>query len=536
MKGAFRHILLALLSGILLSAAWGKFTFTIFFALIPLLWIEHDFRYCVVRFRKWKLFGLFYLSFLSWNLITTWWIVNSTVFGAAMAIICNSLFMAMIWLAFNGIARKVKSFYSYVSLIAFWISFEYLHYNWELAWPWLTLGNSLATQPNWIQWYEYTGVFGGSLWILCSNIFLFFALKNYSEQKPVIKFLAIAGDLILVPYLFSQLTYSFYSDKGKPVNVVIVQPNVDPYREKFNGTGALQLARILQLASTVADSTTDYIIAPETALPDGIWEENFKTDKNISTIRAFISALPNTAFVTGASTFHAYSETEKRSATARKFKDSNQYYDAYNTALQISQDTPVQSYHKSKLVPGVERMPYPALFGFLDKYSIDMGGMSGSLGTQDVRSVFAYGEHKAAPVICYESIFGDFLSGYVRNGAEMFFIVTNDGWWGNTPGHKQHLKYASICAIQFRKSIARSANTGISCTVNQRGDILNATRYWEEAVFPAVIRENDSKTFYAKHGNYIGIVLLFAAAIIILLRLLKVKSMLRISEAEISQS
>lgn len=532
MRGTITHILLALLSGILLSAAWGQFTFNIFFALIPLLWIEHDFRFCDVRFRKLKLFGLFYLAFLTWNLLTTWWIVNSTVFGAVMAIVCNSLFMAIVWLAFNGVARKLKSFYGFAALIAFWISFEFLHFNWELAWPWLALGNSLALRPNWIQWYEYTGVFGGSLWILLSNIFLFLTLKNIREKKSAIKFISITSAIIFLPLIFSFITYNNYHDKGKPVRVVIVQPNVDPYHEKFNGTGALQLARILQLASTVADSTTDYIIAPETALPDGVWEENFSADKNISTIHSFLTAFPRAAFVTGASTFYTYGEKEKRSATARKFKDADAYYDAYNTALQISQDTSVQVYHKSKLVPGVERMPYPTLLGFLDKYSIDLGGMSGSLGTQDDRSVFTHREHKAAPVICYESIFGDFLTGYVRNGAGMIFIVTNDGWWGNTPGHKQHLAYASICAIEFRKSIARSANTGISCTVNQRGDILNETKWWEEDVFSASILENDTVTFYAKHGDYIGIVLLFASAIIILLRTFRFKSVTRIPEVE----
>ena len=523
MRGAIRHLLLALLSGILLSAAWGEFTFNIFFALIPLLWIEHEFRNCDVRFRKLKLFGLFYLAFLSWNFLTTWWIVNSTVFGAVMAIACNSLFMALIWLAFNGMARKLKSFYSYAALVAFWISFEYLHLNWELAWPWLTLGNSLAAQPKWIQWYEYTGVFGGSLWILLINIFLFITLKKIREKKSALKFFAITASIIFLPLLFSFITYNAYTDKGKPVNVVIVQPNVDPYHEKFNGTGALQLARILQLASTVAGSTTDYIIAPETALPDGLWENNFPNDKNISTIHSFLGAFPNAAFVTGASTFRAYDKKEKRTATARKFKDADDYYDVFNSALQITKDEPLQVYHKSKLVPGVERMPYPALFGFLDNYSIDLGGMSGSLGTQDDRSVFTHRAHKAAPVICYESIFGDFLSGYVRNGAGMFFIVTNDGWWGNTAGHKQHLAYARICAIEFRKSIARSANTGISCTVNQRGDIFNETKWWEEDVFPAVIYENDSKTFYARHGDYIAVILLCISALIILLRFFRRK-------------
>ena len=527
MRGCVRNLSLAVLSGILLSASWGRFAFNIFFALVPLLWIEYDFRNSSVRFHKLKLFGLFYVAFVLWNLLTTWWIVNSTGFGAFMAIFCNALFMALVGMAFHALARKTKTVFGYSALIAFWISFEYLHYNWELAWPWLTLGNSLATRPAWIQWYEFTGVFGGSLWILLSNIFIFLALKKIAQKKNVIKFSAVASGIIFLPLIASEIIYSSYREKGQPVKVVIVQPNVDPYHDKFNGTGAEQLAKILQLASTVADSTTDYIIAPETALPDGIWEENFSPDRNISTIHSFLTTFPKAAFITGASTFHAFAKTEKRSATARKFKDADDYYDAYNTALQISQDASIQVYHKSKLVPGVERMPYPALFGFLDKYSIDMGGISGSLGTQDERSVFTHHLHKAAPVICYESIFGDFLSGYVRNGAGMFFIVTNDGWWGNTAGHRQHLAYASLCAIEFRKSIARSANTGISCTVNQRGDIQNATHWWKEDVFPVTISENNLQTFYSLHGDYIAEILLCVSAVVILLKIFGVKFILQ---------
>lgn len=429
-----------------------------------------------------------------------------------MAIVCNALFMALVWLLFTIVARRLPSVWGYVFLIAFWISFEFLHYNWELTWPWLTLGNGFASKPQWIQWYEYTGVFGGSLWVLIVNILLFHLLKKIISEKKfsgqVVSWSLVSVAIIFLPLIFSFVKYNSTHDSGEPVHVVIVQPNVDPYHEKFSGTGSEQLARILQLASTVTDSSTDFIIAPETALPDGVWENNFSTDRDIKTIRTFLAAYPHTAFVTGASTYRAYST--KETATARKFKDEEGYYDAYNTALQLSNDDSLQVYHKSKLVPGVERMPYPAIFGFLDKYSIDMGGMSGSLGTQDDRNVLVHHHYKSAPVICYESIFGDFLSGYIRNGAEMIFIITNDGWWGNTPGYKQHEAYARLAAIEFRKSIARSANTGISCVLNQRGDILQPTKWWTDDVFAATIYKNDVKTFYAKHGDYIAWIALAA--------------------------
>ncbi|MBK5286597.1 MAG: apolipoprotein N-acyltransferase [Bacteroidia bacterium] len=536
MHKSFRQILLSLLSGFLLSSAWSpnKFTFLIFFALVPLLWIENAFRTSNVRHKNFKLFGLFYLSFVGWNSISTWWIINSTGFGAMIAILCNSLFMAVVWLMFHRVAKKVKPFLGYSFLIALWISFEFLHYNWELAWPWLTLGNSLAEKPQWIQWYEYTGVFGGSLWILLANIFLFISINKILKAKKIsLQYVGISSVIIFLPLFFSIIKYNSHIDVGKPINVVIVQPNVDPYHEKFNGTGKQQLAKILQLASTVTDSSTDFIIAPETALPDGLWEENLAYDKNITTIHSFLAAFPNTAFVTGASTFRAYGKNEKRTATARKFKDADDFYDAFNTALQITSDEPLQVYHKSKLVPGVERMPYPSLFGFLDKYSIDMGGMSGSLGTQDDRSVFKHRGYKAAPIICYESIFGDFLSGYIRNEAGFFFIITNDGWWGNTAGHLQHLAYARLCAIEFRRSIARSTNTGISCAINQRGDVLQQTDWWKEDVFQTTIFDNDEKTFYSQHGDFIAKFFSIVTAVYLLFIIFKYLISLRVKTSSI---
>src|SRR5207247_2436074 len=111
--------------------------------------------------------------------------------------------------------------------------------------------------------------------------------------------------------------------------------------------------------------------------------------------------------------------------------------------------------------------------------SIDLGGTSGSLGMQKERTVFKtqstinnpQSAIFIAPAICYESIYGDFLSAYIRNGAEFIAVITNDGWWGDTPGYIQHENYARLAAIEFRRDIARSANTGISCFINQKGDI-----------------------------------------------------------------
>jgi apolipoprotein N-acyltransferase len=172
--------------------------------------------------------------------------------------------------------------------------------------------------------------------------------------------------------------------------------------------------------------------------------------------------------------------------------------------LHFEKDKPIQLFHKSKLVPGVEKMPYPQLFGFLQDLAIDMGGTSGSLGVQDEPSVFSSSIGKVAPVICYESVYGEYVAEYILKGAQWIAIITNDGWWGNTPGYRQHVQYARLRAVEVRRSIARSANTGVSCFINQCGDISQATPYWQDAVINQSINKNNEITFYAKHGDYIG--------------------------------
>jgi apolipoprotein N-acyltransferase len=94
--------------------------------------------------------------------------------------------------------------------------------------------------------------------------------------------------------------------------------------------------------------------------------------------------------------------------------------------------------------------------------------------------------------------------------------MTNDGWWGDTPGYKQHLIYGRLRAIETRRSIARSANTGISCFINERGDILQPTAWWKACVIKASINDNSEKTFYSQRGDIIGRVCFYVSGIVLL--------------------
>ena len=324
--------------------------------------------------------------------------------------------------------------------------------------------------------------------------------------------------LIILPVITSLVIYRNYHEKESPISVVLVQPNIDPYNEQYSAPPAEVLGRILKLADKKTDSLTDYIVAPESAIQEYVWEDQIELAESAGILRQYISNHRYVAMVIGISSRKLFQPGEPLSLTARKFTDVDKYYDSYNTALFFNITGKLQRYHKSRLTPGVEMMPYPKLFKFTEKYAIDLGGTVGTLATDPERTPFvAANGLKIAPCICYESVYGDFVAGFVRNGANAIFVITNDGWWGNTAGHRQHFLFSVLRAIETRRSVARSANTGISAFINQRGDVAQATTYWEPAVIKQNINTNDKLTFYVRYGDYIARISLLVAAVMLLL-------------------
>jgi len=505
-------ILLAVASGLLLSAAWPLrgFPFLSLIALIPLLFILEQIRKEPDRFRWMASFRYTYLAVFIWNLLTTWWIWYSTEIGAIFAVIFNSMIMALVvQLAVFARTKINPAKGGHIILPVFWLAFEFAHRSWELSWSWLDLGNVFATRIEFIQWYEYTGTQGGTLWIWIINILLFEIIKGIfftSLIKKTRNWLAgITLFFLIVPITISLVRFYTYEEKSNPVDIVVIQPNIDPWEEEFSLSIPEVLDRMLTRAKDIADTNVDFYVAPESVIQEGMYEDEFEYSRSLAGIRDFLRLYsPEAKFVAGAGTFHMFKPGEDIPPSARQYNNTELYYEAYNTALFFDVNEKVQSYHKSKLVPGVEHMPFGGLIKPIEEYAIDLGGTTGTLGRSPERTVFYGGIVPVSPVICYESIYGEFVSGFVKNGAEIIMIITNDGWWKNTAGHRQHLAYASLRAIETRRSIARSANTGVSCFVNQKGEQFLQTKYWEPDVIRMEINANDCITFYVKYGDYLG--------------------------------
>ena len=508
-----RKLFLAVLSGLLLAFSWpeiGVFPI-LFFAFVPLLVLEDQLQNSNENKKGRTIFCLSFLAFFIFNAITTYWVYHATVFGAIAAFIVNAILMATAFYSFHKIKRNIKKNLGYLAFIVVWISFEYLHLNWELSWPWLTLGNGFANATYLVQWYEFTGILGGSLLVLLMNILLFKLSK-----KKTLKATLLPLSLLILSLLFS---YNLIPDikHEEQLTVLIVQPNIDPYTDKFNVGYKKQLDDFIALAKTELSQETELLVGPETALLEEIWENKIEANYSVRAFRELQKEFPNLNILVGASTYKMFSHGEQKTATAREIRNENIFYDAYNSAVFIPDSGKVLVYHKTKLVPGVEKMPYPNVFDKFAALAVDLGGVSGSLGSENKGHQFVMEDKIITPLICYESIYGDLKKGKTN----LIAIITNDGWWKNTAGYSQHFAYARLRAIEQRKTIIRSANTGISGVIDTKGEIVQITKWNEKVCLTSIVSLNNEETFYYKFGDYIGRLSVFVAALLLIVAFVK---------------
>lgn len=530
------NYLLALLSAFLLWLGWPPIPYSsllLFIGFLPLLIaLENIIRSETIKKKGKNIFLTAGLMAVVWNTASIYWVYNSisAVMPPFAAIVISLIpfclgaaLMALAFSLYYQLRRKTSLLLSLFGLMGFWISYEFLHASWDLAFPWMTLGNGFANFHQLIQWYDMTGIYGGSMWIWLVNILVFVLYLNrkgiYQLRNRLVPILCLVL-ILAVPATYSLFRYFSYEEHQNPAQVVVVQPNVNPYI-KFRISPEEQLNTLFSLSNSVAKPNTEFFIWPETALSQNgdFDEENLRETYSYQRILQFLDQYKNGNVLSGIESYQLYNYA--KTTTAREITP-HIYQDNFNAATLIDYSSKLQFYHKSKLVPGVEQMPFGAAMNFLKPLFKAFGGTTGGYGKQAEPSVFyAQSGIGAAPVICYESIWGDYVAKYVKKGAQFIAIITNDGWWGNTSGKDQHLQYAKLRAIENRRWVARSANTGISGFINQRGDIVQRTKWWEPAALNQEINLNEEITIYTKTGDiaaYLGLAIALGGFLIIIIR------------------
>ncbi|MEM7036817.1 MAG: apolipoprotein N-acyltransferase [Bacteroidota bacterium] len=473
-----------------------------------------------------QLFRYTYAIFLVWNALCCYWLMmtafGATDFGEALihatagilAIMLNPVLMVV---PFQFLSRVRHVFHPVLAsgcLVIFWLAFEYLHFNWDLSWSWLTLGHTMSAFPDYIQYAEFTGVLGISLHILVGNLLIY---QFYRFKTHVGKFNLLRGSVMIGWFALPLLLNLFLLNPDRPVfqstgqyTVRVVQPNVDPYKKYNYYTAEEQVNLIAELIQSRPLDSIDLVILPETAIPrpternemihgrllEPLWEivDSFGVDilTGVEEYQIFrnkdslpVSATPGYAYVAGA-----------RKAV---------YFDYYNAAVLLRGDRQLQSHRKGKLIPMVERTPFLEAISGFRAFKIDVGTGHGSYGLPD--SIFPLESQdglKIGAMICYESEYGDYVRAHPAKGAEMLAVLTNDGWWQQSSGYVQHAALSVLRALESRRELARAANSGTSLFVDHLGRVSQSTAFGTTAVIDQTLHRHTGTTFYTRHGDWIG--------------------------------
>lgn len=522
-------LLLEVLFAALMSLPWlvPHVGFLALVGFVPLLLMDRIATLAGVRhFWVWH-----YLAFVLWNTFTTFWVCNATVGGGVFAILANALQMSLVFGLFRFSKRYLRGALPYVFLAVMWIAWERAYFGAQISWPWLVLGNAFASSTRLIQWYEFTGTLGGSLWIWTCNLSVFGILSALLDGRwPIYTRKARwAALFVLVTVFFAPMMLSFviwknYSEvsEGK-LDVLIAQPNFDPY-QKFQSLSQQQQTAILlsQYAEELddrSDSSVSHLLllAPETFCGDVTCGE-YSSGGTWNRFHSFLSDYENVSIIFGASTYEYFSSDTSPSPNARRLMDGV-WYESHNSALSLDKQGNTEIYHKSKLVVGVEMTPYPKVIGPIAKW---IDAPIGHCVGQDEVSLLHAGDVPLGCAICYESIYGEFCAEYVRKGAQALTVITNDAWWGDTPGYRQHFSYSRLRAIELRRDIARCGNTGISAFVDQRGEVVQRGPWWEMATLRGSMNLNSFETVFVHYGDICGRVCTFLFIMLLLCIIVRV--------------
>lgn len=499
-------------SGLLLFLSFPPltdWTCLAFVAFVPLFYL------LLYVARLWQYILLCYFAMVLWNAGTIWWIVYSTAVGGVFTIFTNAVIQTLPFVPLFFCWKRHRE-YSGFWFILFWAAVEYGHFHWEVHFPWLTLGHIFAAHPSWVQWYEYTGVAGGTLWILGANGLVFFLLLASPPRRSIWMVVSALGVWMALPLLSSVLVHSQWKNAlqkhpGDTAQIVIVQPNVDCYNSKYLTAPHEQVQALIRLSTAKITPQTRFVLWPESAIPSSYYENLPVDGRECPSPQSFVEKQmitdwlqrnPRLSLIAGMSTFRivdVHSAREPYALRPIPRSTDTLWYIAYNTAALWADTAIVDLYHKAKLVPGVEAIPYAKYFSFMNHFVVDLGGITGALGTDSAPHCF--GRQMIAPLICYESIYGDYVSSFIEKGAAALCILTNDGWWANTPGHKQHAMFGTLRAIESRRYVYRSANTGISYVADPLGNVLTRLDWDTAGAIAAPFIPLSQRTFYSRFPN-----------------------------------
>ncbi len=507
MKNRTSLLIYPVVSCLLLTLAWTNFPFSFLFffvSLIPLLIFEQIRAEQKISNRLFYLAT--YLAIFFANLISSFWMFKLGIINMIIiAAIYSLCFLPAFY--FYSLAKKINEFLGYFIFILGWFFIEYSHTAIDWGFPIQTLGYGLANDTRWIQWYEITGVFGGTLWILTLNALLFAVWLRYQQQKKAArKSVLVFLFIFFIPVLFSW--FIFLRDQPIPetreIKVMTLHSNLDCYSEKYEMPVDSMLEYYFQIIQENYDSSVDLVVLPENAISNLDWVEGFQNGQNkiISTVQDFIEERQLKNMLVGGISYEVLSGKPENNPLATFFDKMQAYVFMYNTAVYLEKNK-VDFRTKEKLVPFEETHPFPKYKNWTRFLYSPLGGFTFSVRKDNKETLLVNNSFKLGPMICYESLYGDMARRMVRDGAQVLAVMLNEGWYDSLKGSQKFLNFSKVRAIETRRYVIRSSNRGISSVVDHNGEEIATKRRTDDGVIVQTIPLSKEITIYARFGYFL---------------------------------
>jgi len=531
---SYKEIILALTAGACFGFSMPPFRtgFLALFALVPFfILLERCSGYR-------RLFVYTYLTVATFHIIIVHWVLLTPDLHLVIIAACFLLLNPVLYVVPVGLWNWIRHQIGFgKALFAFpwiWIGFEYLRARTEVSAPIFALGYSESYSLDVLQMASFTGVYGISFWVILINILLFLLYRNIRSKKwapssvSSIVTVLITMLVYIVPRLYGEGILRSAQMSSTPgsqsMRISIIQPNIDPYI-KWQNTSESQLKVLQTMTAEAARQGPDLVVWPETAIPRFIYFSP-QDSAFLHAVRQQVDAL-GVNLLTGCLDLIYYDRSRPVPASS-KWDTLGRRYDVYNSSILLQPHTEnVQEYNKIVLVPFAERFPYAeeicsatnANFIRWDFGIVGLGiGKKMTIFDAPLRNS---AEAKFATVICYETLFPEFVSDFIHRGAQFVVILSNESWWGKTAGSTQHTQIDRLRSIENRRWIVRCSNGGASCFIDPTGHILQLTDMDAATVLTQDIQPSSEATFYSAHGDVFAHFCLILAACSILIAAVK---------------
>ena len=493
----------ALLSGVMIVLAFPVFDFYLlaWVAFIPLLmslWKKSP----AEAFRSGFVFGVVYFFG------TLYWIYHSINFYGGVSFVASisivlllccylSIYPAVFAYFFSSFIKKTRMPALLIGPVL-WVVLEFVRSYVLTGFPWSSVGYSQYRFLQIIQISDITGVYGVSFLVLAFNCAVVDALllKARIRKMPLFPLsYTIIAFIIFFAAVISSFGYGFWrlgQDRpGHPVKAGLVQGNIEQDKKWDPDFQKYVMDTYFSLSRDAARRSPDLLIWPETAVPFIFGEDKELTDQLVG----FQEKL-NSYLLFG-------SVLEKKTTSGQVFMTNS-------VILLDKEGKKTFQYDKIHMVPFGEYVPLRNVLFFVDKLVAGIGDYLP--GNEYIKAETEYGSF--ATLICYEIIFPGLVRKFYSTNGDFMVTVTNDAWFGKTAGPYQHFSMAVFRAIENRKPVMRSANTGISGFIDSNGRILAKTELFQRLVLTGEIKTDKTLTYYSRYGDLFSYFCIVISAIL----------------------